>query len=450
MFCGCSLSFGDPPNTHTCPVCLAHPGALPVVNQRAVEFATRIALALGCSVPPRNVFHRKNYFYPDSPKAYQISQYDEPLAVDGSFNYWVGDETRTLPHQPGAHGGGRGQARAHRRERPHRRLRVLRRRLQPRRHAARGDRHRAGHPLARRGARVPQPARATVIELGVSDCNMEEGQVRWDANISVRPAGSSRLGMRTELKNMNSFRFLQQALESRSRARSAILEGGGRIDQETLHFDPDTGTTSPLRSKEEAHDYRYFPEPDLVPLSLDPAWVEEVRAALPELPAARVERFMRQYALSRYDAFILGDAGPLARFYEAAWPPARSPRRRPTGPWASTLPTPTRRASSRAGLRDGGPAGRSGAAGHGGHRLRQRRQRPAQAHDRGTRRTGGGGREARVGADQRRGRPAADGRRGRGRQPRRSSRLPGRQGAALGFFVGQAMKATSGAPTPGW
>ncbi len=189
--------------------------------------------------------------------------------------------------------------------------------------------------------------RATVIELGVSDCNMEEGRVRWDANISVRPAGSSELGVRTELKNMNSFRFLQQALESEIPRQIGVLEAGGRIDQETLHFDPDTGTTSPLRSKEEAHDYRYFPEPDLVPLVMDPAWVEELRAAQPELPAARVERFMRQYGLSRYDAFVLGDSGPLARFYEEVVAAGRrSPRRRPTGPWASTSPTPTRPASS--------------------------------------------------------------------------------------------------------
>jgi aspartyl-tRNA(Asn)/glutamyl-tRNA(Gln) amidotransferase subunit B len=316
MFCGCALSFGDPPNTHTCPVCLAHPGALPVINQRAVEYATRIALALGCTVRPRNVFHRKNYFYPDLPKAYQISQFDEPLAVDGSFTYWVGDEKRTCCIN-----------RVHMEEDAAKLV-----------HAGESGRiagseysvvdfNRGGTPLVEI---VTEPdigspgaareflnqLRSTVMELGVSDCNMEEGRVRWDANISVRPVGSSELGVRTELKNMNSFRFLQQALESEIPRQVGVLEAGGRIDQETLHFDPDTGTTSPLRSKEEAHDYRYFPEPDLVPLIMDPAWVEEVRAAQPELPAARVERFMRQYALSRYDAFVLGDSGALARFYE--------------------------------------------------------------------------------------------------------------------------------------
>ncbi len=318
MFCSCAVTKGDPPNTHTCPVCLAHPGALPVVNQRAVEYATRIALALNCTVRPRNLFHRKNYFYPDLPKAYQISQFDEPLAVDGWFEYWVGDEqlrcrinrvhmeedAAKLVHAGGETGRIAGSEYS-----------VV-------------DFNRGGTPLIEIVGEpdIPSPAAAReflqqlrdlVTELGVSECNMEEGQVRWDANISVRPSGSAELGTRTELKNMNSFRFLQQALESEVPRQVAVLEAGGRIDQETLHFDPVTGTTTPLRSKEEAHDYRYFPEPDLVPLVMDPAWVEGVRAALPELPAARVARFTRQYGLSRADALVLGGAGALARFYEA-------------------------------------------------------------------------------------------------------------------------------------
>jgi len=317
MFCGCALSFGDPPNVHTCPVCLAHPGALPVVNQRAVEYATRIALALGCTIRPRNVFHRKNYFYPDLPKAYQISQYDEPLAVDGSFDYWVGDEKRSCRinrvhmEEDAAklvHAGGSGRITGSE-------YSVV-------------DFNRGGTPLVEIVTEpdIASPAAAReflsqlrdlVLELGVSACNMEEGQVRWDANISVRPAVSRQLGVRTELKNMNSFRFLQQALESEIPRQIAVLEAGGVIEQETLHFDPMTGTTSPLRSKEEAHDYRYFPEPDLVPLVMDPGSVEQVRTQLPELPAARVERFMDQYGLSRYDAFVLGSSGPLARFYES-------------------------------------------------------------------------------------------------------------------------------------
>ena len=318
MFCACTVSFGDPPNLHTCPVCLAHPGALPVVNQRAVEYAVRIALALGCTVRPRNVFHRKNYFYPDLPKAYQISQYDEPLAVDGAFDYWVGDErlscriNRVHMEEDAAklvHSGESGRIAGS--------------------DYSLVDFNRGGTPLieivTEPDIASPEAAREflnqmrnLLVELGVSQCIMEEGQIRWDANISVRPAGSTTLGVRTELKNMNSFRFLQQALESEIPRQTAILEAGGTIDQETLHFDPETGTTSSLRSKEEAHDYRYFPEPDLLPLVIDPAFVEEIRAAQPELPAARIERFVRDYGLSRYDAFVLGAQGPLARFYEAA------------------------------------------------------------------------------------------------------------------------------------
>jgi len=318
MFCACTVSFGDPPNLHTCPVCLAHPGALPVVNQRAVEYAVRIALALGCTVRSRNVFHRKNYFYPDLPKAYQISQYDEPLAVDGAFDYWVGDErlscriNRVHMEEDAAklvHSGESGRIAGS--------------------DYSLVDFNRGGTPLieivTEPDIASPEAAREflnqmrnLLVELGVSQCIMEEGQIRWDANISVRPAGSTTLGVRTELKNMNSFRFLQQALESEIPRQTAILEAGGTIDQETLHFDPETGTTSSLRSKEEAHDYRYFPEPDLLPLVIDPAFVEEIRAAQPELPAARIERFVRDYGLSRYDAFVLGAQGPLARFYEAA------------------------------------------------------------------------------------------------------------------------------------
>jgi aspartyl-tRNA(Asn)/glutamyl-tRNA(Gln) amidotransferase subunit B len=317
MFCGCAVTKGDEPNTHTCPVCLAHPGALPVLNRRAVEYATRIALALNCAVQPRNIFHRKNYFYPDLPKAYQISQYDEPLATNGWFEYWVdGEKIRCrinrvhmeedaakLIHAGGETGRIAGSD------------------------YSMVDFNRGGTPLIEIVSEpdIPSPEAAReflqqlrnlVVELGVSECNMEEGQIRWDANVSVRPAGTEALGTRTELKNMNSFRYLQQALEAEIPRQTAILEAGGTIDLETLHFDPDTGTTTPLRSKEEAHDYRYFPEPDLVPLDIDPAWVDELRATQPELPASRVERFMEQYGLSRADAQVLGGSRPLACFYE--------------------------------------------------------------------------------------------------------------------------------------
>jgi aspartyl-tRNA(Asn)/glutamyl-tRNA(Gln) amidotransferase subunit B len=319
MFCSCAVTKGEPPNTHTCPVCLAHPGALPVVNRRAVEYAIRIALALDCTIRPRNVFHRKNYFYPDLPKAYQISQYDEPLAVNGRFEYLIGDD--------------RLSCRIHRVHLEEDAAKLLHAGGEAGRIAGSDysmvDFNRGGTPLVEIVTEpdIPSPQAAgeflkqlrnLVVELGVSECNMEEGQVRWDANISVRPAGSSELGTRTELKNMNSFRFLQQALEAEFPRQVEVLEAGGAIDQETLHFDPETGTTTPLRSKEEAHDYRYFPEPDLVPLEVDAVWVEELRASQPELPAARVERFTSQYGLSRYDAFVIGSSGALARFYEQA------------------------------------------------------------------------------------------------------------------------------------
>ncbi len=317
MFCGCAVTKGDEPNTHTCPVCLAHPGALPVVNERAVEYAARIALALGCTVRPRSIFHRKNYFYPDLPKAYQISQYDEPLAVAGSFDYWVGErklscrinrvhmeeDAAKLIHAGGEAGRIAGSD------------------------YSMVDFNRGGTPLIEIVGEpdIPSPEAAReflqqlrnlVVGLGVSECNMEEGQIRWDANLSVRPAGSTELGTRTELKNMNSFRYLQQALEAEFPRQVAVLEAGGAIGQETLHFDPETGVTTPLRSKEEAHDYRYFPEPDLVPLTTSEAWIDAVRAALPELPAARVERFSTQYGLSRYDAAVLGGGAAMAAFYE--------------------------------------------------------------------------------------------------------------------------------------
>ena len=319
MFCGCAVTYGDPPNTHTCPVCLAHPGALPVVNERAIEYAARIALALECTIAPFSIFHRKNYFYPDLPKAYQISQYDAPLAVNGRFAYWVGEEklvcrinrvhmeedAAKLIHAGGETGRIAGSD------------------------YSMVDFNRGGTPLVEIVTEpdIPSPEaarefltqlRGMVQELGVSDVNMEEGQIRWDANISVRPVGSTQLGTRTELKNMNSFRFLQQALQAEIPRQVAVLEAGGCIEQETLHFDPETGTTTPLRSKEEAHDYRYFPEPDLVPLTVDEAFVERVRAALPELPQARIERFMKAYGLPRYDAVVLGSTRALAQFFEKA------------------------------------------------------------------------------------------------------------------------------------
>ena len=341
MFCGCPVTKGDPPNTHTCPVCLAHPGALPVVNERAVEYAARIALALGCEVRPRSVFHRKNYFYPDLPKAYQISQYDEPLAVAGSFDYWVGDEklscriNRVHMEEDAAkliHAGGEAG------------------RIAGSEYSM-VDFNRGGTPLIEIVGEpdIPSPEAAReflqqlrnlVIGLGVSECNMEEGQIRWDANISVRPAGSDRLGTRTELKNMNSFRFLQQALESELPRQVAVLEAGGAIEQETLHFDPETGVTTPLRSKEEAHDYRYFPEPDLVPVTADAAWVESVRAGAARAAGGPRRALQRPSTACRATTPPCSAAGPRwPASTRSSSPRASSPSWPPTGSWASTRPT---------------------------------------------------------------------------------------------------------------
>ncbi|MGN6216224.1 MAG: Asp-tRNA(Asn)/Glu-tRNA(Gln) amidotransferase subunit GatB [Solirubrobacterales bacterium] len=283
MFCGCELSFGDEPNVHTCPICLAHPGVLPVPNEQAIRYALQIGLALGCEIAPWSIFHRKNYFYPDSPKAYQISQYDIPIASNGRLGdirihrAHLEEDAAKMVHvgESGRiHGSG----------------------------ASLVDFNRGGTPLveivtepdlrgAAEAAEWARLLRETVRQLGVSDVNMEEGSLRVDANVSVRPAGSEELGTKTELKNMNSFRFLQRGIEAELQRQRGVIEAGGRVEQETLHFDPRSGELTPLRSKEEAHDYRYFPEPDLVPLAPTEEMLREAREALPELPAARIARY---------------------------------------------------------------------------------------------------------------------------------------------------------------
>ncbi len=284
MFCGCELSFGDEPNVHTCPVCLAHPGVLPVPNEQAIRYALQIAAALECEVAPRSIFHRKNYFYPDNPKAYQISQYDIPLAGNGKL----------------------GDVRIHRAHLEEDAAKMIHVGESGRIHgsgASLVDFNRGGTPLveivtepdlrdAAEAAEWARLLRETVRQLGVSDVNMEEGSLRVDANVSVRPAGSEELGTKTELKNMNSFRFLQRGVEAELERQRGLVEAGGRVEQETLHFDPAGGTLTSLRSKEEAHDYRYFPEPDLVPLAPTEEMLREAREALPELPAARIERYV--------------------------------------------------------------------------------------------------------------------------------------------------------------
>ena len=310
MFCGCPLSFGDPPNVHTCAVCLGLPGALPVANARAIHFGLMIGLALGSELAPRSLFHRKNYFYPDLPKGYQISQYDEPLCAGGELGgvrinrVHLEDDAAKLVHV-GASG------RIHGSEQ------------------SLVDFNRGGTPLAEivtePDIRSAEQAgdflrllRSTLRALGVSDVNMEQGSLRADANISLRPAGSSELGVKTELKNMNSFRFIERGIRAELTRQEKILGGGGRVEQETLHFDPDSGSITSLRSKEEAHDYRYFPDPDLVPVAILGEMVEAARAAMAELPAARAERLQAEAGLNTDSAHALAFRGELGDFFERA------------------------------------------------------------------------------------------------------------------------------------
>jgi aspartyl-tRNA(Asn)/glutamyl-tRNA(Gln) amidotransferase subunit B len=291
MFCRCPVAYFDPPNTHTCPVCLALPGSLPVPNRQAIEWTMLLGLALECEIPTRAVFHRKNYFYPDNPKGYQISQYDEPLCVNG----------RVLV--PGPDGDSEvGIVRAHLEEDAAKTVHVGG--AEGRIHGAESslvDFNRAGTPLveivtepdlrsAEQAKRFLQLLRQTVVELGISDAEMEKGSLRFDVNVSVREVGETGFRTRTELKNMNSFNFAAKGIEREIRRQIEIYESGGEIDQETLHFDPGNEAAPPLRSKEEAQDYRYFPEPDLVPLEPDRKLVERLSHGLPELPSARIRR----------------------------------------------------------------------------------------------------------------------------------------------------------------
>jgi aspartyl-tRNA(Asn)/glutamyl-tRNA(Gln) amidotransferase subunit B len=310
MFCGCALSFGDPPNVHTCPVCLGHPGTLPTANERAVHYALKIGLALECDLAPRSIFHRKNYFYPDLPKGYQISQYDEPLCRGGRLGdvrihrVHLEEDAAKLVHV-GESGRIHGSATS-----------VV-------------DFNRGGTPLveivSEPDLTAPEDARewlmllrTTLRQLGVSDVNMEEGSLRCDANVSVRPAGSRELGTKTELKNMNSFRFVERGIRAEIERQVELLETGGSVVQETLHFDPQSGTLTALRSKEEAHDYRYFPEPDLVPVRVTEEMVAAARDELPELPAARAERFQRELELSPDSARALAHRAELGAYFERA------------------------------------------------------------------------------------------------------------------------------------
>ena len=315
MFCGCPTTFGAPPNSQTCPVCQGMPGALPVVNRRAVEFGIRTALALKCRVNPACRFARKHYYYPDMPKNFQISQYEEPLAEDGSLDIEVDGASRTI-----------GIERLHLEEDVGK---LLHEGTLETARASLVDFNRSGVPLmetvSKPDLRSPDEAaaylkafRAVLVYLGVSNGNMEEGSLRCDANVSLRPRGSRELGTKVEIKNMNSFRNVKLALEFEVRRQAQALAAGERIVQETRLWDADQGATRSMRSKESAHDYRYFPEPDLVPLTLDRVWVEELRAGLPELPRARRARFVAQYGLPPYDAEILTQSRALADYFEAA------------------------------------------------------------------------------------------------------------------------------------
>jgi len=321
IFCSCSTRFGDPPNSNVCPVCLGLPGALPVLNRKAVEFATLAAMALNCEIRERSIFARKNYFYPDLPKGYQISQYDKPLAEHGYIEIEgtkrIGITRVHLEEDAGKslHEGFLGAS-----------------------EKTAIDLNRSGVPLIEIVSEpdISSPDEAyqyltrlkeIILYTGVSDCNMEEGSLRCDANVSVRPRGEKKLGTKTEVKNVNSFRFIREALEYEIGRHTEVIESGGKITQETRLYNSVEGKTYGMRSKEQAHDYRYFPEPDLLPLVVDENWRAEIRQTLPELPEARRKRMMADYAITAGDAYTLTLTKTLADQFEAAAKAAKNPKR---------------------------------------------------------------------------------------------------------------------------
>ena len=312
IFCGCSTTFGASPNTHTCPVCLGMPGSLPVLNRDVVEFTMKMALATHCRIAPYSQFARKNYFYPDLPKGYQISQYELPLAEQG----WVEIETENGPRR----------IRIHRIHMEEDAGKLVHDELHPTSYV---DFNRTGVPLmeivSEPDIGAPEEAAAylrTIREilryLEICDGNMEEGSLRCDANISLRPVGTGELGVKTELKNMNSFRNVQRALEFEIRRQRALLERGEPVVQETRLWDAGRAVTLSMRGKEEAHDYRYFPDPDLVPVAIDDEWIEAIGSTLPELPDAKRERFLKEYSLPAHDARVLTSSKALADYFETA------------------------------------------------------------------------------------------------------------------------------------
>jgi len=309
IFCGCSTEFGAPPNTHTCPVCLGHPGVLPVLNKEAVDFAMRAAMALNCEIATDTKFDRKNYFYPDNPKAYQISQYDKPIGEHGYIEIEVGGKKKRI-----------GITRLHLEEDAGKLTHVE--------DGSLVDFNRVGTPLieivSEPDIRTPEEAYAYLEKLkaimqytGVSDCKMEEGSLRCDANLSLRPYGQEEFGTKTELKNLNSFSFVQKGLEYEQQRQERVLLSGGVIQQETRRFDEATKTTILMRVKEGSEDYRYFPEPDLVKLHIDEAWKEKVRDQIPELPDARKARYIEELGLPAYDADVLTQTKVMSDFFDA-------------------------------------------------------------------------------------------------------------------------------------
>jgi aspartyl-tRNA(Asn)/glutamyl-tRNA(Gln) amidotransferase subunit B len=312
LFCGCSTAFGEAPNTNVCPVCLGLPGALPVPNEAAVRLGVRAGLALGCQVHGRSVFARKNYFYPDLPKGYQISQFDRPLATRGSVEFQSPERGPTAV----------GITRLHLEEDAGK---LLHDRI-PGKTAV--DLNRAGIPLAEivtepelRSAGEARSLLSTLRQLlryaGVSECTMERGSLRVDANLSLRPRGATTLGTKTEVKNMNSFAHVERAIEAETARQRAILEDRGQVEQVTLLFNPASGQVRPIRTKEESHDYRYFPDPDLPPLVVEESWIVAERAALPEMPAARRSRLVAELGLSEYDARVLVGEQSIADYFDA-------------------------------------------------------------------------------------------------------------------------------------
>jgi aspartyl-tRNA(Asn)/glutamyl-tRNA(Gln) amidotransferase subunit B len=325
IFCGCPTTFGAPPNTQTCPVCLGMPGVLPVLNKKVVEFALKMALATNCTVAPESVFARKNYFYPDLPKGYQISQYELPLAEHGYLDIAVNSRKKRI-----------GITRIHLEEDAGK---LIHSDTRP---VSYVDLNRTGVPLieivSEPDLREPEEAveylkglRNILLYLEICDGNMEEGSLRCDANISLRPVGATEFGTKTELKNINSFRFVRQALEYEIRRQRALLSEGREIVQETRLWDAAKGQTFSMRGKEEAHDYRYFPDPDLVPVKVEATWLKKIRRSLPELPAARTARFVSDYGLPEYDAEVLTSDKDLADYFEACL--KEFPRPKQVGNW---------------------------------------------------------------------------------------------------------------------